>query len=412
MPSPSSARKLHDWLSSYLEFTANTESPHSYHVWCGLSTLAAALQRKVWMEWGHDEIFPNQYIVLVGPSGKARKGTAISIARSFIEAIKIPLIAEDNSMESIIRDMSHATGTFTIGTEVKAHSSVTAIAEELGVFIGNGDPVRLLYLTAWYDSRPIWRRKTKHQGYDEIHGMCFNLLGATAPDWLPQIIPLPAVGGGFTSRFIFVVEDTKDRIIADPGKHPIDEKLRAKLEHDLELINTLVGPMRFSPEALASYVEWYEDEERKIQAGQHPLRGHEFSGYLSRRPTHIKKIAMSLSASGGDSRVISGGQFRQARSYLEEAERRMGDTFKGMGSARYAAQTQSVLDILREERRITRAGLIKRMYRDIDSASLDLIMKTLEQGRLVNTTVKPGEETIYEYGGSEPPSGVIRFPRR
>jgi hypothetical protein len=82
------ARELKDWLESYLDYTENSESPISYHTWCGLSVIAGALQRKVYLRWGLGRvIYPNVYAVLVGASGRTRKGVAIGIAKDFLKNI-------------------------------------------------------------------------------------------------------------------------------------------------------------------------------------------------------------------------------------------------------------------------------------------------------------------------------------
>src|SRR3990170_8200696 len=81
-------REAGDWLSSYLEYTDNTEPPASYHLWTGISVISGVLQRKVWMEWGHELIYPNMYVVLIGPSGRCRKGTAMNIGKGLLKTIK------------------------------------------------------------------------------------------------------------------------------------------------------------------------------------------------------------------------------------------------------------------------------------------------------------------------------------
>ncbi len=44
------ARQLDDWLSSYLDYTENTEPPKSYNTWVAISTIAAVLKRKCYIK--------------------------------------------------------------------------------------------------------------------------------------------------------------------------------------------------------------------------------------------------------------------------------------------------------------------------------------------------------------------------
>ena len=145
-------RELSNWLDSYLEYTDNTESPISYHTWCGLSVIAGALQRKVYLQWGLAEtIYPNLYVVLIGTSGRTRKGTAIGIAKSMLKDLPgISVVPESSSgRQAMIAAMKRANANFQdpIDGKIKFHCSVTAFSEELSVFLGQGDIAYLSNLT-------------------------------------------------------------------------------------------------------------------------------------------------------------------------------------------------------------------------------------------------------------------------
>ena len=62
------ARKLNDWIDSYLEYTKNSEPPDLYKEWVAVSVVASILQRKCSLPWGDITFYPNMYIILVGPS--------------------------------------------------------------------------------------------------------------------------------------------------------------------------------------------------------------------------------------------------------------------------------------------------------------------------------------------------------
>lgn len=395
------SRKLHDWLKSYLKYTENSESPESYHTWVGLGVLAAALQRKVYLKWGHTTVYPNHYIVLVGPSGRARKGEPLTIGKSFVEALNIPVVGEDNSTESIIRDMKNSITNFEMDGKVTFQCAVTCFSEELAVFTGQQNTSMLSYLTAWYDSRDKWTRRTKHQGVDEIDGMCFNLVSATAPDWLPFILSNEAIGGGFTSRVLFIYEERKKKTIANPNLIKIDQTLRDQLEHDLELIHLLRGPMKLTKETQNAYDSWYTSEETLILAGNHRLQGNVFSGYLSRRSTHARKIAMALSAGRRDSRIIDLEDFIQAKEMLEQMENKLPAVFKGVGQAKYVRETETVLDYIRSRGSVSKGEVLSALYRTVDDWSLDQITKTLEGARWIKVSKVPGQDLTYTYSGSK-----------
>lgn len=410
------SRQLKDWISSFEEYTQHSESPRSFHLWAACSAVAAALQRRCYIKWGYETIYPNLYVVLIGPSGKARKSEPINISRRFVERLGIPILGEDNTQESIIREMKNAVQSFTdrSNKRVVFHSSVACFLEELAVFTGNQNTQFLAYLTNWYDSRDKWRRTTKHQGTDEIMGMCFNMLAASAPDWLPYILPREAIGGGFTSRCIFVVEERKSKIVLDPELFPADQNLSKQLQVDLELINTLNGPYEFAKDARELYTTWYGAEEHKIESGHATISDPLFSGYMSRRATHVKKIAMVMSASRGDDYVISAKDFTRARTLMEVTEKRMPRVFGGIGKARYAEETDLVLNYISRLGRVPKSAILRQFNRTLDNYSFDIVINVLTSMKLIKTASIGKSDTIYEYIGDKnedhtmPPIHVIQ----
>lgn len=395
-------RRLDDWLSSYLEYTDISESPLSYHTWAGLSCIASALQRKVYMEWGASTIYPNLYTILIGPSGRGRKGEPIDIARWILEELNLNMVEEDITQEALIKQMAGWETTIKDNTTggMKMMTAATACAEELAVFTGYQNQTFLAYLTNWYDSRPKWTRRTKHMGEDEIHGICFNLLASTAPDWLPHILTKESIGGGFTSRCIFVVEQKKRRTIALPEAP--NKKLRNDLIHDLEMINYMSGRYTFSKEAQDRYVTWYEEEDKKLEEGHKVFSDPALAGYASRRATHIKKLCMCLTVSQGEDMEISLITFNRALMLLEATEQKMAGIFGGFGRARYAEETEKVLRFLRNNKAVTRTHLMRTFYRDIDELSLESIMTVLGQMKVVKITIQTeNNDRIYEYIGED-----------
>ena len=391
-------RRLDDWLSSYIKFTENSESPLSYHTWVGISCLAGSLQRKVYYVRGHEVLYPNQYIILVGPSGRARKGQAVGIGRAILEKLSIPLIGEDNSQEAVILDIKNSITQFKDETDgnIKLQCAVSCFAEEFAVFTGYQNTTFLAYLTNWYDSRDKWTRRTKHQGTDEIIGMCFNLLGATAPDWLPHILTKEAIGGGFTSRCIFVVEEDKRKTVSNPNKYPVDYKLREDLIHDLEIINTLTGEVEITDEANELYMDWYEREDEKIRTGRSAIADPAFQGYVSRRATHVMKICMAIAASSSNELVITASDFKRSLALLEATEKKMSKVFGGVGKARYAEETEIILDYIMRRKRASKSDLLKAFYRNVDDAALEGIIRVLHGMRVIKIERdEKSKETIY-----------------
>lgn len=390
-------RKFPDFLSAYLKYSAKTEPPQSYHIWTCLSVIGAALQRKVYLRWGFKTLYPNIYVVLIGPSG-CRKGTAMNIGKDLLQEINgILMASESTTREALIRDMKDGITTFTDPTDqmLKFHSSVTVFSEELSVFLGQQNIKFLADLTDWFDASDQWTYRTKGSGTDKLVGVCVNILGATAPDWLRSILPQEAFGGGFTSRVIFVVEDGKKQVVADP-RIPIEvQQMRPALVHDLEMINSMAGEMSFSEDAMAIYAPWYE-QQSKAPAIKDP----HFAGYCERRAIHALKLSMIVSASRSSERLITGQDFQRALALLEAVEPKMPRAFLGLGRAKYSEMTAQIFEYMKRSKRATQADVLNKFDLDLDEYTLQLIMKTLSARKVIEMTyLSEKGEWLYTYTG-------------
>ena len=69
-------RRLEDWLTSYLEYTSEQESPQLFHLWVGMNVIASTLERRVWVDRGYYRLYPNLYVCLVGARARVRRTTA------------------------------------------------------------------------------------------------------------------------------------------------------------------------------------------------------------------------------------------------------------------------------------------------------------------------------------------------
>ena len=399
-----SRRELSDWLTGYIKYTENSEPPLSYHTWCGISVIAGALQRKVWLSWGFEMIYPNMYIVLVGPSGKSRKGIAIGIAKDILNEVpNVSLSSEAATREAVINAMKRSITNFQAPDGVvKFHCSLTCFSEELSVFLGQSDTKFLANLTDWYDSKNLWRYETIGRGLDSLQGVCFNFLGGTAPDWLQSILPQEAVGGGYTARVIFVVEEAKGKTVAKHDLTEDEKKLQKALQRDLEKISQLVGPYTFDAEGEAAYIAWYEGEDAKAKKGEYPIEDPRFASYTERRATHLRKLMMIMSASRGDEMTLTKRDYDRALSVLKTTERKMQKTFGGLGQAKYSAVTEKVMQYVQLMGTVSRSELMRKFHRDVDGQVLKIIEELMMMTKLVDIDIVPRSgEKVYKWLGTK-----------
>lgn len=392
-------RIVDDWIKGYLKYTDNTEPPESFREWVAVSVVASCLRRKCVLHLGSLTIYPNMYIVLVAPSGKARKGTAMKPGLKMLREQGIKPAAEAITREALIKLLSESTFTEQrVEGGLSMHCSLTVYSQELTVFLGYSNQQLLMDLTDWYDCADTWEYRTKNMGTDEIIGVWVNLIGATTPDLLQSTLPRDALGGGLLARMIFVYEPEKGKMIPIPFISPEEVELRKSLVQDLERIGMLTGSFNYTQDFTDSYIDW-----RVAQENNPPFMDERFSGYFQRRPTHILKLCIILSASRDDSMTIDASILNRAIRLLERTEKKMPAAFAGFGESDDSAVMSRIMMTIASEKVITYTELMSRHYFDVDRIQMSRILATLtaikfhkmehEGGETVITYIKREDKT-------------------
>ena len=388
-----SERNLEDWLESFLEYTNNSEPPRMFRLWTGLSVVAACLQRKCVLHWGSLDFYPNLYVVLVAPSGKARKGTAMIPGLKLLKETGVKLASNSVTRQALIRDLKRSNETEVDPTtgQMDIHASLTVFSKEFTVFLGFQNNELMSDLTDWYDCDDDWEYRTKHEGIDDIKGVWVNIIGATTPDLIQSAMPLDAIGGGLTSRMIFVYEQRKGKTVHTPFYTDKEIELRQKLVFDLEKIRMLKGDFRVTKKFIDRWVDWYNDCERNP-----PFDDPRFAGYLERRPTHTMKIAMIVNASHSDEMLITEVDLERAISILRQTELKMRYTFSGVGKSGFSHTLSQVMSEMTLKKEMTFGELLSRFYNDVDKWGLEKIVETLDAMGFIDTVTK-GKERVIKY---------------
>lgn len=371
-------RNLDDWLTGYLELVENTEPCDLFKIWCGVSLICAFLQRKVWFEWEW-KIYPNMYIVLVAPSG-VRKGTAIRPMKEFLTAAGIRISAESITREALIKDLLESADIRVSGEHNIVHCSLTIVAEELSVLIDQKQIGLITTLTDWFDCSDSWTYRTKHGGSDEIIGVWVNLLGAITPQFLQTALPQDAIGVGLTSRMVLVYSDTEGKICPAPFLTPENRVLRQKLQEDLDQLTLMAGPFTYTKAYFDAYCDWY------IESKKHPLRSdRNLQAYSNRRPLHLRKIAMVMSASRSNDMILELEDFERAKRLLDETEKEMHLCFAGRGrAAKVEVFEQMIRYIYNRRTPVSEAELMQKFYKDISGDELTKMLGTAEKAKIIS----------------------------
>ena len=390
-------KRVPDWIEGFLFYTQGSEPPLLYRKWAAISTLAACMKRKCWLSWGTITFFPNLYVVLVGPSGRCRKGTAMGPAYDMLSTIGIKMAADTGTKEALAESLEDA-------MEVDAddegraipHCSLTIFSPELTVFLGYSNLELMSYLVDWYDCKDRWKYKTKNKGTNDITNVWVNLFGATTPELIQSAMPRDAIGGGLTSRIIFVYEQKKGRSSPLPFLTHAEITMKQDLLIDLESICMLRGEFKLDNTFTDQWIRWY-----CWQEDHPPFESQHLQGYISRRPTHVLKLSMIMNASRGGDMLLTSQDLSRAIDAIEEVEFKMPKVFAGLGSSRTADVYSRVLNEIGIQMETSLSHLMRVFQTDVESKRQMLeILSAMETARIIQIGEAKGDLKII-YKGKE-----------
>lgn len=346
-------RHFPNWLQAYIQYTADSESPDSFHFWTGVATIAGALRRRVWIDMRKFQWTPNFYIVLVGPPGIANKSTSIRTGVRLLEQIpnvnfgppSLTWQALSDTLSEAVEHMKYSIN----GSDVYIPMSCLTIpVSELGTLLKLDDPALSDVLVDLWDGQlSTWGHKTRTSGKVEIKNPWLNIVGCTTPAWLKANFPEHMIGGGLTSRVVFVYGDRKRQLVAYPDETtPIRDyhALENKLLHDLTQIALLQGEFTISAAARDWGRKWYDNHWTTRAAH---LASDRYGGYIARKQTHIHKLAMICSAARGDTLTIEPAHLQEAEQLLNAVEPDMQKVFETIGMVDEAQHVTEIVAFVR-----------------------------------------------------------------
>jgi hypothetical protein len=379
-------RKLKDWLDSYLKYTSNTEPRRSFRLWTGVSVVAGALQRKCYMSHGLTPLYPNLYIVLVAPPGKARKSTAMNSGRDLLKEVKVKLAPTTNTREGLIKVISEANSLSSLQHEELYkrafinHSSLTVFSGEFGVFMGE-DAKMIQDLQDMFDCPTEFEYNTKTDDLKVyIENLWLNIMGATTPKYIRGLFNRSdLVGGGLASRIIFVYEEDKEKSIPLPIMTKSEKALRKDLIHDLNIIKSLSGEFKFTEEFINLYATWYTNMDNDSGG----FKQDSFREYESRRQVHLMKLCIIFSASRSNEMVLRDIDFNRALEELTLVEEKMFKVFLGVGELKDAQVIANIVNYVESVGEIRYDELYKVFVYDIDAKRfMEAISNLIRAGKL------------------------------
>lgn len=313
---------------------------------------------------GSWEVVPNVFVIFLGPPG-SRKSTTLRYAKALLKNIpnltRSPdMITKEAILEAIIKSPDCA---------------MSVMSSEFSQFIVKSGTDMYGFLTDIYDGQTDLSSSTRMRGLELAEEPVMNLLAATTPVWVAANMPEEVIGGGFSSRVIFIKADSVRRrqlfythLNQEFGETYFDD-LKKDLTADLAHIAlNLHGEFTIEPDAQEFAENWY-----RITAERDKNISHKLQGYVERRPAYVLKLAMILHVAYSDDLFICIEDIKEAISLLEQVEENLPETFQAVGKNPYTQDIRAIIAFVKAKGRAFERD-IKREFR---SAALPKVLKEL-----------------------------------
>jgi len=331
-------RKCENWLRTYAQYTSASEAPTQMHFWTGVSVLAGALQRRVWIDQRFFQWTPNFYIILVGPPGIVGKSTTLRLGHLLLNYVdNIHFGPDSMTWQGLSQAMAEAKTLVPLPGEegeYLAMSCVTCSVSELGTFLRPEDKRMIDVLTDLWDGQQVtWRHKVRTSEDILIENPWLNIAGCTTPAWLRDNLSAIAIEGGLLRRVLFVFGSEKRQLTPYPAQVVIRDdfkQIEECLAQDLIWISQLFGEYYLNDEALAWGNQWYADLWNKRPPH---LADERLGGYVATKQTHIHKLAIILAAAQRDELIITKEDLMLANQFVTGLEKDMQIVLATIGAA-------------------------------------------------------------------------------
>jgi len=396
------ARILQHWMKAYVEYTKHLEAPDTFHLWAAVATIAGALRGKCWIDMGYFKWKPNFFIVFVAPPGVVSKSTTVGVGMSMLREVPgIHFGPDSATWQALTSSFAESTEYF----DDISMSAITIAASELGTFLDPHNREMIDVLVDLWDGRDIpWKRHTKADGESEIANPWLNFIGCTTPAWIEGNFPEYAIGGGFTSRTIFVYAEAKRHLEAYPKERMTEEfaPLRKALVADLNNIAQITGEYTLTKDAKELGESWYE---KHWQARHEHLAGDRFGGYIARKQTHVHKLALVIAASQRNERIITADDLTTADILVSALEENLPLVFQRISDSREAKYTAAVLSALRTTHSISKQELWRKLYHLMSAEQFDLALggvvragfvKLYQKGEDMFISITPAGDKLFQ----------------
>lgn len=436
-------------LSNYEKWRIYTDgltSPDSYVDFGFYYMIAACLQRRVWLPPSHMPVFPNLYIVFIGPPGVG-KGLVIGnvgrmlkfhkrinpheskkvvpptdttpdsvVDASLVETLAhvnygseeprsrhnqakdhekpllFPIAADASTFEALViaiasslRHISHVKVDPITERKMQgiySHSSICFTLSELSSLFRKKAEDVVRFLQITFDCED-YKKDTKTQGTDRIKNCCVSLLGAATQEFMVKLYKDDLANEGFASRTIFIYEP-KDRKTAAfiPELNPLQLKCEKDLQDHILKLSTLYGQVSM-PSDVRDFIE---DWHRRAQI-ERPNLSDSLRYYYARKKIHLMKLSMAVHFAESTEMTVELSSVKKALSMLDGVETKMHYALINNTTNPYYRTSFKVVDYLRVNGKRSKRELYAALYEFLGTNEPDKALENILDYCLISNKI-------------------------
>jgi hypothetical protein len=332
---------------------------------------------------------PNLFVVVVGPSSTARKGTAQREAWKLFEAVDEGFAARNvtsgfGSGQALIDRIADPAKDQRLLIDEQEFAEVLKTADWQNSILGD-------VLRKAFDSDKPLENQVRHRDSVKSSGHCVSMVGGITPQELSARFTELAASGGFGNRILWVWSDST-KLLPDGG-----------VDYTLDDIAQRISKPRRDYDRTDATVDWWHAHYPQLRDLPHvPEAARQV---VRRAPDQTQRIALIYAATEGAD-AVDVPHMEAGLAWVNYSIETVQLVLGGLVRSRIASK---VLASLRNHpgKAVTRTELHDRaLRRNYSGPELDAALSELEDARLAHQWVGAGSET----GGRKPTFVIATTP--
>lgn len=320
-----------DWIDDFLSYTSQANSPEIFRLWAGIGAVSGALERRVWAGGKNaSQIFPNVFVLLVGPPGSGKTQSVMPI-KALWRATKELVVSPDSmTRASLVDEMEKGARMYLHGKGILDYHSLLIATDEIGTLIPAYDQEILNVISKLYDCEESYLESRRHiKKITDISRPHLSIIAGAQPGFLSSVLPETAWTQGFASRLsmIYSGESIVSDVLGDDTVLDLSAENAAKFKCILAPIQAMLK--------LYGKVTWTDDAAKELRSWAlhdcppKPVHS-KLEHYNRRRALTTVKLSIISAVSRSGELEIHKWDFDRAKHWLLIAETFMPDIFRAM----------------------------------------------------------------------------------